>query len=97
MTTKAEAEDLNGFKFDPNVKYSSKPDPYSKMVLPRAVATNASDDVPTRDNNGPHITQELPRRLNLNAQGKKQESAKTRLEQMLEANLLADLSLFEKR
>ena len=58
------------------------------------------ENIPTRDrdtgsNKGPHITAELPRRLNLNApsqrDGTAKSSAKTRLEQMLEANLLTDI------
>ena len=58
MMTKLAPDALNGFKFDPNIRYQSKSDPHVNVVLPRAI--RGSDQIPTKERSGPHITAELP-------------------------------------
>jgi hypothetical protein len=81
----AAKDPLSGFRFDPNTKFTTKSGTASSFSLPREV----QEEEPTKD-----TSSQLPQRLKLNIGSN--PSAKSRLQQMVEADLFQDLGIFQK-
>jgi hypothetical protein len=82
MSTKIAASSITPYQFDPTIKFATKPSTPSGFALPRQ-----EDSIPTKQS-------EFPKRMTLTVGTN--SGVKTRLEKMLEADLFAEMAIFDK-